>query len=37
MVAEELKKLLMIPEIIIVPAAGVTSMYANDGGVVLVV
>ena len=37
MVAEELKKLLLIPEIIIVPAAGVTSMYANDGGVVLVV
>lgn len=37
MVAEEMKKLLLIPEVIVVPAAGVTSMYANDGGVVLVV
>lgn len=35
-VAEELKKQLLIPEVLVVPAAGVTSMYANDGGVVLV-
>ena len=32
----ELKKQLMIPEVYVVPAAGVTSMYANDGGVILV-
>lgn len=37
LVAEEMKRLLLIPEILVVPAAGVTSMYANDGGVVLVV
>lgn len=37
LVAEEMKRLLLIPEIFVVPAAGVTSMYANDGGVVLVV
>ncbi len=37
LVAEEVKRLLLIPEVIVVPAAGVTSMYANDGGVVLVV
>lgn len=37
LVAEEIKRLLLIPEVIVVPAAGVTSMYANDGGVVLVV
>ena len=35
MVANELKRQLMIPEVYVVPAAGVTSMYANDGGVVL--
>lgn len=37
LVAEEMKRLLLIPEILVVPAAGVTSMYANDGGVVMVV
>ncbi len=37
LVAEEIKRLLLIPDVIVVPAAGVTSMYANDGGVVLVV
>lgn len=36
MVADELKKQLAIPEVLVVPAAGVTSMYANDGGVVMV-
>lgn len=36
LVADEIKKQLAIPEVYVVPAAGVTSMYANDGGVVLV-
>ena len=36
LVADELKKQLVIPEVYVIPAAGVTSMYANDGGVVLV-
>lgn len=35
MVADELKRQLAIPEILVVPTAGVSSMYANDGGVVL--
>ena len=37
LVAEEMKRLLLIPEILVVPAAGVTSMYANDGGVIVAV
>lgn len=36
LVADEIKKQLVIPEVYVVPAAGVTSMYANDGGVILV-
>ena len=36
LVADELKRQLVIPEVYVIPAAGVTSMYANDGGVVLV-
>ncbi len=36
LVAEQLKQELAIPEVLVVPAAGVTSLYANDGGVVMV-
>ena len=37
LVADMVKKQLAIPEVILVPTAGVTSLYACDGGVVLVI
>ena len=37
MVKEELQRRLKVKDIIIVDAAGVSSMYANDGGIIIAV
>jgi fatty acid-binding protein DegV len=37
MVKEELQKRLKVKDVIILNAAGVSSMYANDGGIIIAI